>query len=150
MLNRESFLLERYKYILLRKQTLNEATFKIAAIYQVIIITLAAAQYNIINLLNTYKIDKIKAIFFSNCLMAMLLILTIFTVTLLIGGVFSWLKYRNEESDIEQEAFGLSRKKPKLTNVVRWYETYLVLTILLIFIASSTTYVKIVYPMLNL
>lgn len=148
MINKEKFLIERYKYILSRKQSLNETTFKIAAIYQVIIIALAASQYNVVTLLKSKVLDKNIAIFFSNCLIVMLTILTSLTITLLVGGIFSWLKYRHEESLIESEAFGTSREKPKVFNILRWYETYLVTIVLLIFFLALGAYFKVLYPTL--
>lgn len=148
MLNKEAFLIERYKYILSRKQSLNETTFKIAAIYQVIIIALAIAQFNIITMRSARTVTLEEASFFSGSLMVMLTILTFLIISLLLGGIFSWLKYRKEESKIELETFGRSRELTKISNIFRWYETYIALIVIIVQVLISWAYFNILTPML--
>lgn len=148
MLNKELFLIERYKYILSRKQSLNETTFKVAAIYQVVIIALAIAQFNIIQMRSAHTITFIESQFYTNCLMIMLTILTFLIISLLLGGVFAWLKYRKEESNIEFEAFGQSRGLAKFSNIFRWYETYIAIIVIIVYISALWAYFKILAPML--
>ncbi|GGY57358.1 hypothetical protein GCM10010385_02790 [Streptomyces geysiriensis] len=51
-----------------------------------------------------------------------------FTSILIGVGALSWLDYRNEECDITDEFVGLDfRKRPRPGNLLRWYETYVLL-----------------------
>jgi hypothetical protein len=148
MCNQEAFKLEKYKYILARKQSLNEATFKITAIYQVAIAALGLAQYNIIAMLKADSITFEVASLSSLCLILMLTILTILIVALLIGGILAWLKYRRDESDIEQGVFGKSRSPVKLKSIFTWYETYIVITVIMVFSLWLWTYFERLTPLL--
>ncbi|WP_122318177.1 hypothetical protein [Pseudomonas cichorii] len=140
MYDKNIFLLERYKYILLRKQHLNEATFKIAAIYQVLLLALAAGQYNVITLWRGLTITKELASFFSSCLLAMIIALSTLILTLLIGGVASWLKYRKDESEIEVAVHGKKRSPVTFTSIFRWYETYLGIIVATVLLGWIYTY----------
>ncbi|WP_095125921.1 hypothetical protein [Pseudomonas sp. Irchel s3a12] len=150
MYNQEVFKLEKYKYILARKQSLNEATFKITAIYQVAIAALGLAQYNVIAMLKADTITFEVASLSSLCLILMLTILTILIVALLIGGILAWLKYRRDESEIEQEVFGKPRSPVKLTSIFTWYETYIAITVALVFSLWLWTYFERLIPLLCL
>lgn len=150
MYNKENFKLEKYKYVLARKQSLNEATFKITAIYQVAIAALGLAQYNVIAMLKANSITLEVALLSSLCLIVMLAILTVLIVALLIGGILAWLKYRNDESEIERDVFGQSRAPVKLTSSLTWYETYIILTVLLVFSVCLWAYFERLTPLLSL
>ena len=149
MYNQESFKLEKYKYILARKQSLNEATFKIAAIYQVAIAALGLAQYNIIAMLKASSITLEVASLSSLCLIVMLAILTVLIAALLIGGILAWLKYRYDEGEIERDVFGKSRAPVKLASIFTWYETYIILTVVLVFFVCLWAYFERLTPLLN-
>lgn len=148
MANQEIFKLERYKYILARKQSLNEATFKITAIYQVVIAALAISQYNVIVMLKSKSISYDIAQFSSICLFFMLAILTVLIVALLVGGVFAWLKYRRDEQEMEIDVFGISRARVGFFNIFSWYETYIVITVLAVFALGLWAYFERLVPLL--
>ncbi len=150
MYNQENFKLEKYKYILARKQSLNEATFKITAIYQVAIAALGLAQYNVMAMLKVSSITLDVASLSSLCLIVMLAILTVLIVALLIGGILAWLKYRYDESEIEREVFGVSRPSVKLASILTWYETYIILTVVLVFFVCLWAYFQRLMPLLSL
>jgi hypothetical protein len=150
MFNPEPFKLERYKYILARKQSLNEATFKITAIYQVAIAALGLAQYNIIVMLKSDAISFEVASLSSLCLIFMLSILTVLILALLMGGILAWLKYRDDEKEIETEVFGTARTAVKLSSIFSWYETYIAITVLAVFSLSLWAYIERLTPLLIL
>ncbi|MCK9744742.1 hypothetical protein [Pseudomonas syringae] len=125
MYDKNSFLLERYKYILARKQTLNDATFKIATIYQVLLLALGAGQYNVILQWKSVAITADIASLFSLCITIMIFALSALILTLLMGGVASWLKYRRDEANIELTVHGTNRDPVNFASIFRWYETYL-------------------------
>ncbi|WP_236197031.1 hypothetical protein [Pseudomonas glycinae] len=150
MYNQEIFKLEKYKYILARKQSLNEATFKITAIYQVAIAALGLAQYNVIAMLKADSIIFEVAKLFSLCIIVMLSILTVLIVALLVGGILAWLKYRRDESEIEQDVFGTPRLPVKFTSILTWYETYIAITVLVVFSLCLWAYFEKLGPLLSL
>lgn len=142
MYDKNSFLLERYKYILTRKQHLNEATFKIAAIYQVILLALAAGQYNVIVQWKAAAITGHIAELFSMCIAVMIFALSALILTLLIGGIASWLKYRRDETNIELAVHGTSRAPVRFASIFRWYETYLGGVVIAVFIGWAYVYIN--------
>lgn len=150
MYNQEVFKLEKYKYILARKQSLNEATFKITAIYQVAIAALGLAQYNVIAMLKADSISFEVAKLSSLCLIIMLSILTVLVVALLVGGILAWLKYRRDESEIEQDVFGMPRSPVKFTSILTWYETYIAITVMVVFSLCLWAYLEKLGPLLSL
>jgi len=149
MSNKDDFILERYKYVLERKHSLNEATFKITAIYQAIIVALGLAQFNVISMLNSKKITLDLAKLSSQCLLFMLAILTALILALLIGGIYSWLKYRADEKELEEKVLGTSREATKFRNILSWYETYIALTVIIVFALSLWAYFEKLVPLLE-
>ncbi|ENU4084551.1 hypothetical protein ACFH11_000077 [Enterobacter asburiae] len=147
--NQNDFLLERYKYVLQRKQHLNEATFKIAAIFQTVLLALGIGQYNVVSLWKQKTIDIVLAKLFTNCILAMLIALTGLVITLISGGIVAWLKYRADESDIEFKVSGTRRPEVKLKSVLRWYETYFLLIVVIVLAAWLYTYIYHLKPMLT-
>jgi hypothetical protein len=144
----ETFLLEKYKYILSRKQALNESTFKIAAIYQALILGFAVAQYNVLVAAYAKTISLEVALFSSACLMAMLVAITLLILSLLVGGVFAWLKYRKDESSIECTILGTNRPSVTWKSILSWYETYLALIVLAVGGSGVYVYLYVLFPKL--
>lgn len=140
MYDKNAFLLERYKYVLLRKQQLNEATFKITAIYQVLLLALAAGQYNVVTQWKSQAITGQIADTFSKSVMAMVIALSVLIMTLLAGGIFSWLKYRRDESQIELAVHGITRPAVAFKSIFRWYETYLALIVVFVLVCWIYVY----------
>jgi hypothetical protein len=120
------FLLERYKYILDQKKNLNERTFKLAAVFQAAVIIIASAQYKIVTDIQSGEIDFRTGTAFCWSLLGVSFISAICFVALILGGLFSWLKYRSDEQKVEVKVFGVSRSAPALRDCFRWYETYLI------------------------
>lgn len=143
-MNRESFLIERYKYVLEQKRTLNEKTFKIVSLFQVVIAAIAAGNYEVIKSTQGGEISSATAILAIHILYGGFLIATIACLSLLVGGIVSWLDYRTDESRIEAYVHGNPKSKIKLTAPLRWYETYIALTML----ASIVGY-SLVLPLLS-
>lgn len=144
-----ALVLEKYKYILARKHALNESTFKIAAIYQALIIGLGVAQYNILVSVNAKAISSRLAMFSSAGLMIMLIIVTTLILCMLVGGIFAWSKYRKEESGIEFKAIGTKKDPATFKSIFSWYETYLAMVVLLVGALGLYAYVAILFPELK-
>ena len=143
---KECFALEKYKYVLARKQDLNDATFKIAAMYQALIIGVGVAQYSVLKSFYAQEISSSLAKQASLSLMGMLLLTSLLIISLLVGGVFSWLKYRGDESTLANEFLGKSKDNIKLVSIFSWYETYLVLVVFLVAVVSVIGYWNILFP----
>lgn len=148
MYDANAFLLERYKYVLSRKQALNEATFKIAAIYQAVLLALALGQYNVMSLFEAGTTGADNAKLYSGFLLAMLVILSSLVLTLLAGGILAWFNYRQDESDIEYAVSGCAKAKISLLSVFSWYETYIVIIVLVVLIGWIYGMNKFIYPLM--
>lgn len=143
---KNAVILERYKYILARKQSLNEATFKIAAIYQALMLGVAVAQYNVLLSAHEKKISSDLSLFSTYCLVAIFIIISVFVFSLLCGGVFAWLKYKRDEDGVELKVFGVCRPKVRVLSLFTWYETYFALVVFLIGLGGVYMYVRCIIP----
>lgn len=123
---RQILSLERYKYILDQKKNLNERTFKIASIYQVLMIAIASAQFTIISDASAGRLDKGVATDASWGLFVIFSLVTTLMIALIVGGICAWFGYRKDENEIELLIAGTSREMPKLGDAFKWYESYLI------------------------
>ncbi|GAA3672224.1 hypothetical protein GCM10022224_040540 [Nonomuraea antimicrobica] len=132
----KDFALERYKYILQQIHASNENVYKFLAIYQAMASTLATAG---IALFIGYKGWGITPVVTRAGLLGLLSLITVigvFTMLLVFVGVLTWLDYRNEECELTDEVVHPGfRKKPRVRNLFRWYETYIIA-----FIATSIAF----------
>ncbi|WP_175439735.1 hypothetical protein [Streptomyces sp. WMMB 714] len=128
---RNEFALERYRYILQQIHTVNENAHRFFAIYQTLATTLVGAA---LALFVGYRKWELTAAVARHGVVGLLILITVvaaFTVTLIVVGAASWLDYRNEECDIVDEMIGPGfRKRPRPRNLLRWYETYVLLFII--------------------
>ncbi|WP_432098302.1 hypothetical protein [Streptomyces sp. WAC 04229] len=129
---RNEFALERYRYVLQQIQATNENAHRFLAIYQTLATALVAAA---LTLFVGYRKWELPAETARDGVIGLLTLTTVvaaFTGTLIVVGAFAWLDYRNEECDITDEFVGTRfRKRPRPGNFFRWYETYVVLFILM-------------------
>ncbi|MGY9067605.1 hypothetical protein [Streptomyces sp. CAS3] len=130
---RNEFALERYRYILQQIQAVNENAHRFLAIYQTLATSLVGAA---LALFVGYRRWNISASVARDGVIGLLILATLvagFTITLITVGALAWLDYRNEECDITDDIVGLGfRQRPRIKNLLRWYETYV-----LLFIATS-------------
>jgi predicted PurR-regulated permease PerM len=132
----KEFALERYKYILQQIHATNENVYKFLALYQTLAGTLAAAG---LALFVGYKGWGVTPTVTRAGLIGLLSLITVigaFTILLVLVGILTWLDYRNEECELTDEiVYSGFRKKPRVRNFFRWYETYIVA-----FIATSIAF----------
>jgi|GEM_PF-1579491 len=128
---RNDLALERYRYVLQQIQTVNENAHRFLAIYQTLATTLVAAA---LALFVGYRKWELAADTARGGVIGLLTLTTVvaaFTGILIVVGALAWLDYRHEECDITDELVGPGfRKRPRPGNFLRWYETYVVLFIL--------------------
>ena len=75
-------------------------------------------------------------------LLGLLVMLAIFVILSILAGIFSWLDYRKEEVALLNEAVGASfRVQPRIGNFWRWYETYMILFII-VFVVVTYCFVE--------
>ncbi|MFK3681005.1 hypothetical protein [Pseudomonas sp. NPDC088890] len=125
---KDDLVLEKYKYVLSQKQALNEATFKIITVYQALVLALFAGQFAVV-MATKDKLPVESGLYASWVLLALFVMISLLVLALLVGGVFSWLSYRQDESELASKyKVAVAAKKPVAwADVLRWYETYLVL-----------------------
>lgn len=134
----KTYLIERYKYILSRKGQLNEATFKIVSLYQVVVFAFALSFFKIYSCYKDGLLSLDVGYFFCLALIVLYVAFTILILALLIGGVFAWLKYRRDENEIQSLIDGSTRADISFKNVFAWYEFYVTLFIIAVCILSVT------------
>ncbi|MFD8155970.1 hypothetical protein [Streptomyces malaysiensis] len=128
---RNEFALERYRYILQQIHAVNENAYRFLAIYQTLATTLVGAA---LALFVGYRKWEVEPAIARGGVVGLLILTTVaaaFTVILILVGALAWLDYRNEECDITDEIVGQGfRERPRPGNLLRWYETYILLFIL--------------------
>jgi ABC-type uncharacterized transport system permease subunit len=133
---RNEFALERYRYILQQIQAVNENAHRFLAIYQTLITSLVGAA---LALFVGYRKWEIPAEAARSGVIGLLVLATLaagFTITLIAVGALAWLDYRNEECDITDRIVAPGfRERPQVKNLLRWYETYVLLFILVSIVA---------------
>ncbi len=127
------FKLERYKYILQEIHTLNDNIHKYLTLFQTLATAVIGAGVLIFVSWQELKISAETARVGIQGLLGLLIILTLFVILSILVGVFSWLDYRREEVELLNEVIEPGfRKAPRIKNFWRWYETYIILFIIII------------------
>jgi hypothetical protein len=125
--------IERYKYILQQIHATNENVYKFLALFQTVGTALVTAILGLFVSRDKWGIprDVVHA-----GVIGLLLLITAsaaFTVLFIVVGVTSWLDYRREECELADRFFQPGfRTPPRLRNCLRWYETYIVLFIVIV------------------
>ncbi|MFD9236422.1 hypothetical protein ACFWB3_14280 [[Kitasatospora] papulosa] len=109
----------------------NENAHRFLAIYQTLATTLVGAALAVFVGYRQWHVEPGTARAGVIGLLALVTVVAAFTVTLIVVGAVAWVDYRNEECDITDEMVGPGfRKRPRPGNLIRWYETYVLLFIL--------------------
>ncbi|MFE2600009.1 hypothetical protein ACFXCZ_26560 [Streptomyces sp. NPDC059396] len=144
---RQEFALERYRYILQQINAVNENVYRFLAIYQTLATTLVGAA---LALFVGYRNWGVAAEVARGGVVGLLVLATVvaaFTVVLVVVGALAWLDYRNEECDITDAVVGPGfRERPRPRNLLRWYETYVLVFILVSVVVMWTLTAFFVLP----
>jgi lysylphosphatidylglycerol synthetase-like protein (DUF2156 family) len=128
---RNEFALERYRYILQQIHAVNENAHRFLALYQTLATALVSAALALFVGYRKWNVPPATARGGVIGLLALVTVVAAFTSTLIVVGALAWLDFRNEECDITDEMVGPGfRKRPRTGNFARWYETYVLLFIL--------------------
>jgi hypothetical protein len=124
------FALERYRYILQQIHAVNENAYRFLALYQTLATALVSAALALFVGYRKWDLAPATARGGVIGVLALVTVVAAFTGTLIVVGAMNWLDYRNEECDITDEIVGPGfRKRPRPGNFLRWYETYVLLFI---------------------
>ncbi|KAF5999911.1 hypothetical protein BOG92_032390 [Streptomyces sp. WAC00263] len=112
-------------------QAVNENAHRFLAIYQTLATTLVGAALALFVGYRKWEVAPGAARSGVIGLLVLTTMVAAFTATLIVVGAVAWLDYRNEECDITDEMVGPDfRKRPRPGNLLRWYETYVLLFII--------------------
>jgi hypothetical protein len=146
----KEFKLERYKYILNQIHFLNENIHKYLTLFQVLGTAVVAGGALVFMSWRRLDIDAEAARMTIRALLYLLLMLISFLVLSVFAGVLSWLDYRNEEvvllNEVVRPGF---RSIPRVSNFLRWHETYILLFMFVIAVASIVFVEVGVIPMIK-
>ncbi|MFF4208762.1 hypothetical protein ACFYZE_05160 [Streptomyces sp. NPDC001796] len=127
---RNEFALERYRYVLQQIHAVNENAHRFLAIYQTLATALVSAALALFVGYRKWGLAPATARGGLVGLLTLTSVVAAFTGTLIVVGALAWLDYRNEECDITDTVVGPGfRKRPRPGNFLRWYETYVLLFI---------------------
>ncbi|WP_417835202.1 hypothetical protein [Thalassospira xiamenensis] len=118
--------LERYKYILDQKRWLNQVSFRLTSMFQLIAIAIFVGQYKVILDHSNGMVSKDIAVSASMVLLLVSVMVSVFGIGMVVSGMFSWFQYKKEEVNIEILSGDLQSELPKFWNFVRWYESYII------------------------
>lgn len=131
------FALERYKYILQQIHTINENVYRFLALYQTLAVAIVGGG---LALFVGYRKWGVAAPVARTGIVGLTWLMTLvgaFAILLIVMGALNWWDYRKEECELTDVTVRPGfRKPPRLRNLFRWYETYIVL-----FIAGSVAFV---------
>src|SRR5579864_2679270 len=99
----DDFKLERYKYILQQLHTLNENGHKYLALFQTLATFIVGGGTYLFVSWHSLHISPDVARTSMQGLVGMLTLLTIFILSSLLSGIFSWVDYRQEEVKLLDE-----------------------------------------------
>ena len=133
MLERESYKndeflqagrIERYRFVLSELTRLSENTHRHTRYLLTVFPTVSSA---IIALKFGEKgLDIRMASKIAGVILVMFSVVSFFVIISVISDIASWFDYRNEEVKLINMMGGDFRKAPKIKNLWRWYETYLI------------------------
>lgn len=142
----DSFLIERYKYILDQKKNLNAQTFKITTFYQVITLAIFTGQFSVLDKFNQRQLPGSVAYLASTSLYAFFIIVTALSSALIIGGIYAWRGYRKDEDDLDQQIRGTTRLKDAKIRILSWYETYIIASFAFLFLIYTYVLIHSILP----
>lgn len=127
----EELVAERYRYILRRIETLNEAGHRMMRFYYSLASAIVGAGVAVFVGWKKLGVSPALAETAVFGLVLLLLLLAVFVVLSLVANLFSWMAYRREEAVLSRNhAPELSRDEAKWSNAWRWTETYDVLFVI--------------------
>ncbi|MBC3985592.1 hypothetical protein H8N01_24210 [Streptomyces sp. AC536] len=108
----------------------NENAYRFLAIYQTLATSLVGAALALFVGYRKWGVSPDTARGGVTGLLILATMVAAFTVALVVVGAITWLDYRNEECDLTDDIVAPGfRRRPRPGNLMRWYETYVLLFI---------------------
>ena len=143
----KEFKLERYKYTLTEIHFLNDSVHKYLTLFQTLATAVVGAGAAVFISWRKLASDAEMARMTIRALLGLLLTLAAFVILSVLAGVFSWLDYRREEVALLDEVVRPGfRSNPNPRHFWRWYETYVVLFMLIIATAAWWLVEELIIP----
>jgi hypothetical protein len=121
---------ERYRYLQQQLHTVNENVYRFLTIYQTLATTLVAGALALWVGYRRWGIDPALARHGVVGILLLVSVVAAFTVLLIFVGILNWLDYRHEECRLTDEiVYPGFRSPPRTRNLLRWYETWVLLFI---------------------
>src|SRR6202035_3550282 len=141
------FKLERYKYILKEIHFVNENVHKYLSLFQTLATAVVAGGAAVFIAWRKSGIDARTTIITMHGLFGLFTMLAVFLILSVLAGVFSWLDYRREEVQLLSETVRPGfRVAPNPWHFWRWYETYVVLFMLIIVAGAYLFVERVIIP----
>ena len=132
--------LEYYKYVSNEIHSLNDNFHKFLSLFQTLATAIIGGGVAFLATWRNMNITPQTAVSIFRSLEGLLMLLATFILLSMIAGIASWYDYRKEETKLLNNEVDLDfRKTPKLRNLWRWSETYLVL-FLIVFVVAVIVY----------
>lgn len=138
----DEFIIERYKYILNEIHSLNDNFHKFLSVFQTLATAIIGGGVAFLATWKSMNLTAMTAISILRSLEGLLILLSVFILLSLLAGMSSWFDYRKEETELLNKVVEPNfRKPPKLRNLWRWSETYLLL-FLVVFVVAVSIYLE--------
>jgi hypothetical protein len=126
-----AIVLERYRYILAQIQSVNESAYKFLGLFQTLTTAIVAGGLSLFVGYKKWGIPPPAARTGVVGLLVLETIVAAFTAALIVAGMASWMDYRREETELTDTYFKPGfRSSPRLRNMYRWYEPYMLALVL--------------------
>jgi hypothetical protein len=119
-------IMQRYKYVLSQKQSLNEKSFKVLGLYQTLCVALGAGSYVAYSAGEAGELSASAARLFLYLIFAVFEFVSLFAILSLLSGVVAWVSYKQDELDLEVSNGLPKRPGVHLGDFWRWYESYFI------------------------
>ncbi|MEU7913112.1 hypothetical protein [Microbispora bryophytorum] len=128
----KDFGLERYRYILQQLNSLNDSVYKTLGIYQTLATAITGAALALFVGYKNWRISPETAKAGVLGLLFLETAVAVFATLVIITGILSWIDYRREEVDLtDRIVYQGFRNPPRLRNLWRWHEIYIIAFILM-------------------
>jgi hypothetical protein len=145
-----AFRVERLKYILSQQATLNEHSYRYVTLFQT---TVSAIVVAAVAVFTSWKRLAISAEIAKAALRALELLLVVtsgFFILVVVTNIASWWDSRREEARLMNDVVGEGfRNPPSLQGVWRWFETWLIILVLIVLVGTLTYFEHAVLPLIK-
>ncbi|WP_313052463.1 hypothetical protein [Stenotrophomonas cyclobalanopsidis] len=145
--SKQAYLARRHEYVLKRREALNQNTFKIFSTLQGVLVLLFTGQFYVIRDVTNGALTPQLAFSATIFIGSMAAFSIIAYVLMTIGGMLAWVNYRKEEQDIEGQIGVPPRAMPRFKDVLKWYEFYLLVLVLLFSVGIYFAYASYLMPL---